>query len=169
MIDIAKDNLGIHSPSRVFHQIGEYLVQGFANGVSDNTNISEDAMTEMVTQAINATQDMIENQNGDDLTLKVGLDISGVEAQSRKITDIMSGINNVEATAYGRNALYTAKRLNKRISSEDKTVTQDDHSSTVTYNNVFNVNSTDPERSAEEIDKALSRQAARARLARGAV
>ena len=169
MIDIAKDNLGIHSPSRVFHQIGEYLVQGFANGVSDNTNISEDAMTEMVTQAINATQDTIENQNGDDLTLKVGLDISGVEAQSRKITDIMSGINNVEATAYGRNALYTAKRLNKRTSSEDKTVTQDDHSSTVTYNNVFNVNSTDPERSAEEIDKALSRQAARARLARGAV
>ena len=169
MIDIAKDNLGIHSPSRVFHQIGEYLVQGFANGVSDNTNISEDAMTEMVTQAINATQDTIENQNGDDLTLKVGLDISGVEAQSRKITDIMSGINNVEATAYGRNALYTAKRLNKKTSSEDKTVTQDDHSSTVTYNNVFNVNSTDPERSAEEIDKALSRQAARARLARGAV
>ena len=169
MIDIAKDNLGIHSPSRVFHQIGEYLVQGFANGVSDNTNISEDAMTEMVTQAINATQDTIENQNGDDLTLKVGLDISGVEAQSRKITDIMSGINNVEATAYGRNALYTAKRLNKRTSSEDKTITQDDHSSTVTYNNVFNVNSTDPERSAEEIDKALSRQAARARLARGAV
>ena len=169
MIDIAKDNLGIHSPSRVFHQIGEYLVQGFANGVSDNTNISEDAMTEMVTQAINATQDTIENQNGDDLTLKVGLDISGVEAQSRKITDIMSGINNVEATAYGRNALYTAKRLNKRTSSEDKTVTQDDHSSTVTYNNVFNVTSTDPERSAEEIDKALSRQAARARLARGAV
>lgn len=169
MIDIAKDNLGIHSPSRVFHQIGEYLVQGFANGVSDNTNISEDAMTEMVTQAINATQDTIENQNGDDLTLKVGLDISGVEAQSRKITDIMSGINNVEATAYGQNALYTAKRLNKRTSSEDKTVTKDDHSSTVTYNNVFNVNSTDPERSAEEIDKALSRQAARARLARGAV
>ena len=169
MIDIAKDNLGIHSPSRVFHQIGEYLVKGFANGVSDNTNISEDAMTEMVTQAINATQDTIENQNGDDLTLKVGLDISGVEAQSRKITDIMSGINNVEATAYGRNALYTAKRLNKRTSSEDKTITQDDHSSTVTYNNVFNVNSTDPERSAEEIDKALSRQAARARLARGAV
>ena len=169
MIDIAKDNLGIHSPSRVFHQIGEYLVKGFANGVSDNTNISEDAMTEMVTQAINATQDTIENQNGDDLTLKVGLDISGVEAQSRKITDIMSGINNVEATAYGRNALYTAKRLNKRTSSEDKTVTQDDHSSTVTYNNVFNVNSTDPERSAEEIDKALSRQAARARLARGAI
>ena len=169
MIDIAKDNLGIHSPSRVFHQIGEYLVQGFANGVSDNTNISEDAMTEMVSQAINATQDTIENQNGDDLTLKVGLDISGVEAQSRKITDIMSGINNVEATAYGRNALYAAKRLNKRTFSEDKTVTQDDHSSTVTYNNVFNVNSTDPERSAEEIDKALSRQAARARLARGAV
>ena len=168
-VDGAREETDTHSPSRVMFKLGQYLVDGLSLGITDKKDEAVDSMTKMVTQAINATQDTIENQNGDDLTLKVGLDISGVEAQSRKITDIMSGINNVEATAYGRNALYTAKRLNKRASSEDKTVTQDDHSSTVTYNNVFNVNSTDPERSAEEIDKALSRQAARARLARGAV
>ena len=168
-VDGAREETDTHSPSRVMFKLGQYLVDGLSLGITDKKDEAVDSMTKMVSQAINATQDTIENQNGDDLTLKVGLDISGVEAQSRKITDIMSGINNVEATAYGRNALYTAKRLNKRTSSEDKTVTQDDHSSTVTYNNVFNVNSTDPERSAEEIDKALSRQAARARLARGAV
>lgn len=168
-VDGAREETDTHSPSRVMFKLGQYLVDGLSLGITDKKDEAVDSMTKMVSQAINATQDTIENQNGEDLTLKVGLDISGVEAQSRKITDIMSGINNVEATAYGRNALYTAKRLNKRASSEDKTVTQDDHSSTVTYNNVFNVNSTDPERSAEEIDKALSRQAARARLARGAV
>ena len=168
-VDGVREETDTHSPSRVMFKLGQYLVDGLSLGITDKKDEAVDSMTKMVSQAINATQDTIENQNGDDLTLKVGLDISGVEAQSRKITDIMSGINNVEATAYGRNALYTAKRLNKRTSSEDKTVTQDDHSSTVTYNNVFNVNSTDPERSAEEIDKALSRQAARARLARGAV
>ena len=168
-VDGAREETDTHSPSRVMFKLGQYLVDGLSLGITDKKDEAVDSMTKMVSQAINATQDTIENQNGDDLTLKVGLDISGVEAQSRKITDIMSGINNVEATAYGRNALYAAKRLNKRTSSEDKTVTQDDHSSTVTYNNVFNVNSTDPERSAEEIDKALSRQAARARLARGAV
>ena len=167
-VDGAREETDTHSPSRVMFKLGQYLVDGLSLGIADKKNEAVDSMTKMVSQAINATQDTIENQNGDDLTLKVGLDISGVEAKSRKITDIMSGLNNVEATTYGKNALYTAKRL-KKSSSEEKTVTQDDHSSTVTYNNVFNVSSTDPERSAEEIDKALSRQAAKARLAHGAV
>lgn len=167
-VDGAREETDTHSPSRVMFKLGQYLVDGLSLGIADKKNEAVDSMTKMVSQAINATQDTIENQNGDDLTLKVGLDISGVEAKSRKITDIMSGLNNVEATTYGKNALYTAKRL-KKSSSEEKIVTQDDHSSTVTYNNVFNVSSTDPERSAEEIDKALSRQAAKARLAHGAV
>ena len=166
-IDGAKDTSETHSPSRVFYRIGEYFVQGLANGVSDNSYEVVDAMTSMVTNVINTTQDTIENQNGDDLTIKVGMDISGVEAQSKKITDIMTGINRVDTTAYGKNALY-ASRSSKKSDSE-QTVTNTDNSSNVTYNNVFNVTSTDPERSAEEIDKTLNRQAVKARLARGVV
>lgn len=36
-LDSAKDFLGIHSPSREFWKIGDFVVQGFAHGIEDNT------------------------------------------------------------------------------------------------------------------------------------
>lgn len=35
VIQVAKDLLGIHSPSKVFHEIGANVIQGFINGVKD--------------------------------------------------------------------------------------------------------------------------------------
>ncbi len=156
-----------HSPSRVFYELGSYVVAGFANGINDNSYTAVDGMTSMVSRALTAAQDTLDSQNGDDLTIKVGMDISGVEEQSRNIASIMSGVNNVTATAYGRNASYNSSALNK--GSSGGTVNTTDNSTSVTYNNVINVTSTDPERSADEIDRALSRQATMAKLARGAV
>ena len=160
-------SLDIHSPSRKMAKLGIYAVQGLINGIDENKDEVVDTMTSMVSNAVNAAQDTIENQNGDDLTIKVGMDISGVEAQSKKITDIMTGINKVDTTVYGKNALY-ASRSTRKYNSE-QSVTNTDNSSNVTYNNVFNVSSTDPQRSADEIDKVLNRQAIKARLARGAI
>lgn len=39
-VDGVKGFLGIKSPSRVFHRIGEHLVQGFADGVSSSVNVA---------------------------------------------------------------------------------------------------------------------------------
>lgn len=161
------DEAQIDSPSRVFYRFGEYIVAGFTNGITDNTPVAVDGITTMVSDALTAAQDTLDSQNGDDLTIKVGMDISGVEEQSRNISNIMSGINNVTATAYGRNASYNSAAMNK--GSSGGTVNTTDNSTSVTYNNVINVTSTDPERSADEIDRALSRQATMAKLAHGAV
>ena len=161
------ESLDIHSPSRKMAKLGIYAIQGLINGIDEKKDEVVDTMTSMVSNAVNATQDTIENQNGDDLTIKVGMDISGVEAQSKKITDIMTGINKVDTTVYGKNALYASRSTRK--SNSEQTVTNTDNSSNVTYNNVFNVSSTDPQRSADEIDKVLNRQAIKARLARGAI
>ena len=79
----------------------------------------------------------------------------------------MSGINNVTATAYGRNASYTSRAM--RNGSTNGSIINTDNSKAVTYNNVFNVTSTDPQKSADEIDKALSRQAMMAKLAHGGI
>lgn len=166
-IDGTKNEAEVHSPSRVFYRLGEYMVQGLANGVSDSTYVATDGMTTMVSEALTAAQNTLDSQNGDDLTIKVGMDISGVEEQSRNISSIMSGINNVNATAYGKNASYNSAAMNKGASAG--TVNSTDNSTTVTYNNVINVSSTDPERSADEIDRALQRQATMAKLAHGAV
>jgi phage-related protein len=54
-IDGAKKLLGIHSPSRVFREIGRYTMQGAALGVDDNAdllvNSTDDAMRGMISTA----------------------------------------------------------------------------------------------------------------------
>ena len=159
--------LGINSPSKVFYEYGEYTNQGFANGIIETKSTVIDSITTMVSEALTAAQNTLDSQNGDDLTIKVGMDISSVEEQTRNISSLMSGINNVNATAYGRNASYNSAAINKGMSAG--TVNSTDNSRTVTYNNVFNVSSTDPEQSAEEIDRKLSRQATMAKLAHGGI
>lgn len=156
-----------HSPSKVFAKLGMWAALGYANGIAENQQASSDIMTQMVTNAITAAQNTIDSQNGDDLTIKVGMDISGVEEQSRNISSIMSGINNVTATAYGKNASYTSRAM--KNGSSNGSIINTDNSKAVTYNNVFNVTSTDPQKSADEIDKALSRQAMMAKLAHGGI
>ena len=166
-IDAGQTAQDSHSPSKVFAKLGMWAAIGYANGIAENQQASSDIMTQMVTNAITAAQNTIDSQNGDDLTIKVGMDISGVEEQSRNISSIMSGINNVTATAYGRNASYTLRAM--RNGSNNGSIINTDNSKAVTYNNVFNVTSTDPQKSADEIDKALSRQAMMAKLAHGGI
>ena len=156
-----------HSPSKVFAKLGMWAAIGYANGIAENQQASSDIMTQMVTNAITAAQNTIDSQNGDDLTIKVGMDISSVEEQSRNISSIMSGINNVTATAYGKNASYTSRAM--RNGSTNGSIINTDNSKAVTYNNVFNVTSTDPQKSADEIDRALSKQAMMAKLAHGGI
>ena len=43
-----KDALGIHSPSKVFYEIGIYIDQGLANGISAGTRYAENAMNGLV-------------------------------------------------------------------------------------------------------------------------
>ena len=54
-IDGAKKLLGIHSPSRVFREIGRYTMQGAALGVDDDAdllvNSTDDAMRGMISTA----------------------------------------------------------------------------------------------------------------------
>lgn len=47
-IDAAKSALGIHSPSKVFAEIGGYTAEGFAQGVDAGADDAQTAMTSMV-------------------------------------------------------------------------------------------------------------------------
>ena len=44
MIGFAKKILGISSPSKVFKQMGKYLMEGMADGIEGNLGLVEDAM-----------------------------------------------------------------------------------------------------------------------------
>ena len=77
---------------------------------------------------------------GNDLTLKVGLDISSVESSAYKIQDIMSSVNNPSLSAAGINADYTSRTMSKdKRSANNGTPVTNNNSSDYTYNNVFNI------------------------------
>lgn len=167
-VDRAKDEAEINSPSKVFMRIGEYMIQGLVIGIQNGKQDVYDGLSEAIRSTIGMAENIISETDGDDITLVVDLDTSKVESQAARVQDIMTGISNPTLSLYGQNADYTAKAT-KRKSSDDA-INSDakvDKSKTVTYNNTFNISSTDPQESAEEIDKKLKEQSMRAKYARG--
>ena len=154
-----------HSPSRLFARFGNFLMQGLGLGIQNGASETENIMSEVIGDSLQLATDILDGREGDDYTIKVGMDISSVEAQTSRIQDIMSGVNNPSITASGRNAGYNARAL-ERNNRGSETV-NNDNSTTVTYNNTFNIESTDPQQSADEIDKVLKEQNIRFKLAHG--
>ena len=155
-----------HSPSRLFARFGNFLMQGLGLGIQNGASETENIMSDVISDSLNLATDILNGQDGDDYTIKVGMDISSVEAQTSKIQDMMSGVNNPNITASGKNAGYNAKALERNNRNGSETI-NNDNSTTVTYNNTFNIESTDPQQSADEIDKVLKEQNTRFKLAHG--
>ncbi len=156
----------IHSPSRVFARFGNFLMHGLSQGIQNGSSETENAIAEVIGDSLQLATDILDGQEGDDYTIKVGMDISSVEAQTSKIQDIMSGVNDPSITASGQNAGYNARSLERNNRKGSETV-NNDNSTKVTYNNTFNIESTDPQQSADEIDKVLKQQNTRFKLAHG--
>lgn len=56
----AKDELEIHSPSQVFYEIGEYITQGLADGISESTDVVTSPIEEMVSKIISTVKNGLE-------------------------------------------------------------------------------------------------------------
>lgn len=163
-----RDSTEIHSPSRVFARLGGYLMKGLGLGITNSENETTNAMSDVINRSLALANDIINDQADNDLTIKVGMDISNVEAQTSRIQDIMSGINRPSISAAGVNAAYNSRALSRRGSSAvNPTGNTTNNSNDVTYNNVFNITSTNPKESAEEIDRILQQQVLRKKLAHG--
>ena len=165
-IEGTKDASETNSPSKVFARLGSYFVQGLAMGVNESNDQAVQAVGKVINDSMQLASDIIEEAEGDDYIIKVGMDITGVEGQASKLQELMSGVNNPTLTASGANALYNKKTLD-RNNRKDETSTTTDNSTTVTYNNTFNIESTDPQQSADEIDKVLKQQNLKFKMAHG--
>ena len=93
-----KAAFGIHSPSRVMYEIGDFMMQGLANGISENTEQGIDAASAMAHDAVDAfatgfanTKDIWNDALGGDMdpTIKPVLDLSQVEEQAGKIQELL--------------------------------------------------------------------------------
>lgn len=93
-----KAAFGIHSPSRVMYEIGDFMMQGLANGISENTEQGIDAASAMAHDTVDAfatgfanTKDIWNDALGSDMdpTIKPVLDLSQVEEQAGKIQELL--------------------------------------------------------------------------------
>lgn len=115
-IDGAKALLGIHSPSRVFMGIGKFTVMGFAKGLKDNVNISNDSVRDMTNAAIDNMSKPLKRVadliNGDiDATPKITpvMDLDNIKKGNRILKDL---IKNNEVIQLGGT---TSGNLSKTI------------------------------------------------------
>lgn len=166
VVEGTEDATETHSPSRVFARLGNYFIQGLALGVGESEDQAVQAVGKVINDSLQMASDILEEADEDDYTIKVGMDISGVEGQAARIQELMSGVNNPSLTASGTNAMYNKRSLD-RNNRKDETSTTTDNSTTVTYNNTFNIESTDPQQSADEIDKVLKQQNLKFKMAHG--
>ncbi len=169
-INSAQDEAEIHSPSRVMMRIGEYLVEGLNIGIQNGTDSMMDNMSRALNSTIGLAEDIMSDEEGNDITLVVGLDTSNVESQAARVNDIMSGIANPELSFYGQNAdsiARSSRRTSSLEQSEGKSTI--DKSNNVTYNNTFNISAENAQETADEIDKKLKEQSLRAKFAKGGI
>ena len=98
VVSKVKAAFGIHSPSRVMFEIGEFLMQGLTNGISENTEQGIDAASAMAHDTVDAlskgfanTKDIWNDAFGGDMnpTIKPVLDLSQVEEQASKIQELL--------------------------------------------------------------------------------
>lgn len=59
-LDGVRGLLGIHSPSKVFAEIGGYVIQGFANGIAKNSNIVNDASSDMAQGVVDSANETLD-------------------------------------------------------------------------------------------------------------
>lgn len=134
VVSKVKAAFGIHSPSRVMYEIGDFLMQGLANGITDNTEQGIAAASTMATDTVNAlskgfgnTKDIWNNAFGEnaDPTIKPVLDLSQVEEQAGRLDDILpkeeiAGTLTTTATAQlaGRVVTSTPTKSNDTAASE---------------------------------------------------
>ena len=97
VVSKVKAAFGIHSPSRVMYEIGDFLMQGLANGITENTEQGITAASTMAQDTVDAfskgfgnTKDIWNNAFGEnaDPTIKPVLDLSQVEEQADRIDEL---------------------------------------------------------------------------------
>ena len=165
-----RDSLDIHSPSRVMASIGRFLVQGFANGVTDNASVAENSITSMMNLAISGIQDVINSDQNTDIVIRPVMDLSNVRAGTQDISSIMSNINGSSARLSVSGSL--ASSIQSSINRKSLRDSEIQNGQTInnagdTYNPVFNITSNNPNEVANEVNIRLQKMRAQAALAKG--
>ena len=134
-MDAAKASLGVKSPSREFMYIGEYVGEGFAIGIRDNTKAAVDSTTSMSEQVLDVFSGTIQNIRD---IVEMDLDMSPVIRPVIDTTDIDAKANYVNGKM---SSIKTSAMNSSRIGARDEILTSARTESkpvTVQFNQVNN-------------------------------
>ena len=125
-VDKAKSVMDIHSPSRVFAEIGKYMVDGLVVGIETFANKVSNASKDMAQSAIDTTSNIVSKLstivNGDfDLTPTIRPVID--------LTDIANGVGRIDnylntQRSMNLSAMISSQNQNGRTSQSDDLLNQ---------------------------------------------
>ena len=137
-IEAGRATAGIASPSKVMYEVGKFFVQGFVNGIHDNTRyavaVSRDMVSETLTSfkgATDAIRDIITGDMDGDPVIRPVLDLSNVETGAARLGNmfdssmpigVSANVRAINGSVSGRNSvtnrdiLDALDRLNASLS-----------------------------------------------------
>ena len=118
IISAAKSALGINSPSVIMHEIGEYVSEGLANGITAQASKPATAMTQMISSLDVDTESTLSSILSDvsDMTTKM---VQGIE-ETHGTVNVTVNIGTINANQYEQVANQIDKSNQKIASSADK-------------------------------------------------
>lgn len=132
-ISAAKNLLGIHSPSRVFHEIGQFMMMGLGLGITRYGGLATDATEESGRDVINTMRktisgmaEIIANNIDAQPTIAPVLDLTDVERNAKKIGGLIAAQKvPVQALTASDNAAFISARYGQTpdVSTEAAAVT----------------------------------------------
>lgn len=177
-VKIIKDVLGIHSPSRVFAEIGEFIDLGLVKGIDDNSGMIYDSAETAGNEAIDGMEnsgiagaiqkiyDLITTGMDDQLVLRPVMDLTDIKLGTNEIYRMMRGVNGYSINGSSAIADETYRSMKSSDVSSQSSKASKDMSvnqgvapqENATVNNVFNITSNNPKEVAEEVSRVIQKQ-----------
>lgn len=161
---------GIHSPSKVFHEYGEYIDKGLADGIKDYAYEVENATGELGDVSMDGMESAIDKISSlmdsefEDPTIRPVFDLSeiqnGVGSVGKMMSD-MDGYNIDGSFNMARQASNGMTSGASDVTSLDeltKSIRQLAQNPASQMENTFNITSDNPKEVAEEVSKILDKQ-----------
>ena len=157
IVDGVKSFLGIHSPSRVFAEIGKFVDQGLVQGMDDyasDVNASAEGVAQGAVDSMSGVMDSISDilTNPDDLVIKPVVDLTDIQNGKSAIDNLLSDETRINATVNSARASVKGMRSNN---TPEASQVSNDNSAHI--NNTFNITGNNPQDIADQVSRKIQR------------
>ena len=179
-----KSFFGIHSPSRLFMQYGEYLDEGLAIGLEKETSTIDKAMTKVagaVTDGIEKTNlndaiseafDSVTDNIDAEPTIRPVMDLSEIQNGATRLSSLMNGLSDYQVDGSVNLANRTRNEVSRNRTANMTAVNPASATpagDTTTVSNVFNITGSNAKDIADEVSQRIQQSITRNRIKYGNV